>query len=63
MFETLKTFGIIWTAMILAYGSITIFLIAARCSFRMLKRAFIQIRLRGAKTGPSQIQNRPLGLS
>jgi hypothetical protein len=44
MFETLKTFGTIWTAMILAYGSIAIFLIAARCSFRMLKRAFIQIR-------------------
>ena len=39
MFEALKTLGIIWTAMILIYGSIAIFLIAARWSFRMCKRA------------------------
>ena len=38
MFEALKTLGIIWTAMILTYGSIAIFLIAARWSFRMFKR-------------------------
>jgi hypothetical protein len=45
MFEILKTVGIIWTAMILAYGGIAIFFIGARCSFGMLKRAFIQIRV------------------
>ena len=38
LFEALKTLGIIWTAMILTYGSIAIFLIAARWSFRMFKR-------------------------
>jgi hypothetical protein len=38
MFEALETLGIIWTAMILSYGSIAIFLIAARWSFRMFKR-------------------------
>jgi hypothetical protein len=55
MFETLKTVGIIGTAMILAYGSIAIFFIGPRCSFRLLKRAFIQIRVLAA--GHSRNQN------
>ena len=59
MFETLKTFGIICTAMILAYGSIAIFFIGPRCSFRILKRAFIQIRVLAA-LGRSRNQNMPL---
>ena len=46
MLETLKAFGIIWTAIILAYGSVAIFLIAARRSYWMLKRAFFKIKVR-----------------
>jgi hypothetical protein len=32
MFEALKTFGIIWAAMLLTYGSIAFLVIAARWS-------------------------------
>jgi hypothetical protein len=46
-------------AMILAYGGIAIFFIGARCSFGMLKRAFIQIR-ELAELGNSPERNRPL---